>query len=83
MVNSYDDMMGEPSDPEDHPANNMPQATQHYAGDVVPILKNFKEEYSGQAGVRNSTGELSQHLNNSTYRTISDRTNIVPLRINK
>lgn len=37
MVNSYDDMMGSETDPSDHPATNVPQATQHYAGDVVPI----------------------------------------------
>lgn len=37
MVNSYDDMMGDPQDPSDHPAANMPQATQHYAGDVLPM----------------------------------------------
>lgn len=37
MVNSYDDMMGSASDPADHPATDMPQATQHYAGDVLPI----------------------------------------------
>lgn len=37
MSLSYDDMMGDEIDPTDHPANNMPQATQHYAGDVVPL----------------------------------------------
>jgi hypothetical protein len=28
---------GKPQDPGDHPAHNVPQATQHYAGDVLPI----------------------------------------------
>lgn len=37
MVNSYDDMMGDATDPADHPATNMPQATQHYAGDVISL----------------------------------------------
>lgn len=37
MVNSYDDMMGSPMDPEDHPAHDVPAATQHYAGDVLPM----------------------------------------------
>ncbi len=37
MANSYDDMMGSPQDPGDHEAANVPQATQHYAGDVLPI----------------------------------------------
>lgn len=37
MVNSYDDMMGSAMDPADHEASSMPQATQHYAGDVLPI----------------------------------------------
>lgn len=37
MVNSYDDMMGDETDPQDHSAHNMPQATQHYAGDVLPM----------------------------------------------
>lgn len=37
MVNSYDDMQGDPMDPGDHPATQMPQATQHYAGDVLPM----------------------------------------------
>jgi len=35
MVNSYDDIMGEPMDVSTHPAHNVPNATQHYAGDVV------------------------------------------------
>lgn len=33
---SYDSP-GSPMDPEDHPAHNVPQATQHYAGDVLPM----------------------------------------------
>lgn len=37
MVNSYDDIMGEPMDVDTHPAHNVPQATQHYAGDVLPM----------------------------------------------
>lgn len=37
MVNSYDDMQGSASDPSDMPVNTVPQATQHYAGDVVPM----------------------------------------------
>lgn len=37
MVNSYDDMQGDPMDPGDHPSTNMPQASQHYAGDVLPM----------------------------------------------
>lgn len=38
MVNSYDDMAGgEPMNPVDHPSYNIPQATQHYAGDVIPL----------------------------------------------
>lgn len=37
MAYSNDEMMGSPMDPEDHPATNMPQATQHYAGDVISI----------------------------------------------
>lgn len=37
MTGSYDEMMGSPSDPADHPATSMPQATQHYAGDVLPM----------------------------------------------
>lgn len=37
MVNSYDDIMGEPMDVDTHPAQSMPQATEHYAGDVLPM----------------------------------------------
>lgn len=37
MVNSYDDLMGTATDPEEHDAHNMPQATEHYAGDVIPL----------------------------------------------
>jgi len=37
MAISYDDMQGSPMDPSDHSASNTPQATQHYAGDVLPI----------------------------------------------
>lgn len=36
MVNSYDDIMGEPMDVDTHPSRNMPQPTQQYAGDVQP-----------------------------------------------
>lgn len=45
MVNSYQDMMGDEQDPQDHPAHNVPQATQHYAGDVVqfPISQQASE----------------------------------------
>lgn len=73
-------MMGTAMDPEDHPSNNMPTATQHYAGDVIPISSGRVEQYPGQRGVINSTGDIAQHLNNS--RTSSDRTNVVPLKIN-
>lgn len=34
---STDVSPGTPMDPGDHPAHNKPQATQHYAGDVLPI----------------------------------------------
>lgn len=37
MVNSYDNLMGDEQDPGDHPAHNVPQASQHYAGDVLPM----------------------------------------------
>lgn len=37
MVNSYEDMMGSEMNPTDHPAHDIPDATQHYAGDVLPI----------------------------------------------
>lgn len=37
MVSSYDDIMGEPMDVDTHPARNKPDATQHYAGDVLPF----------------------------------------------
>ena len=30
-------MMGDETDPQDHPAHNKPTATQHYAGDVISI----------------------------------------------
>lgn len=29
--------MGSPMDPDQHEAHNMPTATQHYAGDIVPL----------------------------------------------
>lgn len=35
MSTSYEEIMGSPIDPGDHPATNVPQATQHYAGEVV------------------------------------------------
>lgn len=37
MAYSYDEMLGSESDPSDHDSHNMPQASQHYAGDVLPI----------------------------------------------
>lgn len=37
MAYSNDELMGEASDPSDHPSTSMPTATQHYAGDVIPI----------------------------------------------
>lgn len=42
MVNSYDDMMGSPMDPSEHEVANVPQATEHYAGEVsnLPSIPN-------------------------------------------
>lgn len=40
MTNSYEDMMGTAMDPGDHPSHNVPQASQHYAGDVLPLRPN-------------------------------------------
>lgn len=37
MTGSYDDMQGTPMDPMDHPAYDKPDATVHYAGDVLPM----------------------------------------------
>lgn len=37
MVNSYDEMMGDATDPGDMAVSNVPRATQHYAGDVLPM----------------------------------------------
>lgn len=37
MVSSYDDIMGEPMDVDTHPARQIPEATQSYAGDVLPL----------------------------------------------
>lgn len=53
MVNSYDSMQGDPMDPGDHPNTNMPQATQHFAGDVLPIAgeKSMGGPYSKMGGV--------------------------------
>lgn len=37
MVNSYEGLMGTAMDPEDHDATDVPTATKHYAGDVLPM----------------------------------------------
>lgn len=37
MATQYDDMQGDEMDAKSHPANNVPQATEHYAGDVQPL----------------------------------------------
>lgn len=37
MSNSYDELMGDATDPGDMQVSNVPQATQHYAGDVLPL----------------------------------------------
>lgn len=41
MSSSYEDIMGTPMDPGDHPAYNKPDATEHHDGsqlaDVVPL----------------------------------------------
>lgn len=37
MAYSYDEMMGGEQDPSGHDSTNMPQASHHYAGDVLPI----------------------------------------------
>lgn len=49
MTGSYEEMMGTEQDPADHPATNMPQATQHYAGDVLPLPVNMGAGMLGQA----------------------------------
>lgn len=40
MVSSYEEIMGTPMDPGDHPATNVPDATEHHDGtkmaDVTP-----------------------------------------------
>lgn len=50
------------------------------AGDVIPLSSARKEEYPGQAGVINSTGDISQMLNESPWRKASDRTNVIPIK---
>lgn len=37
MSIQYDDMQGSATDVQDHPAHDLPTATQHYAGDVLPM----------------------------------------------
>lgn len=37
MSSQYDDMQGNPVDVQDHPAHDKPTATQHFAGDVLPM----------------------------------------------
>jgi hypothetical protein len=37
MSSQYDEIMGSPMDPGEHAATSVPQANQHYAGDVLPI----------------------------------------------
>lgn len=37
MSSQYDDMQGNPVDVQDHPTYDKPTATQHYAGDVLPL----------------------------------------------
>lgn len=65
MVNSYDEMMGDEQDPRDHPAYNKPDATQHYAGDVVPIRPSFLE--------RDIAGARRQVENERSMRNISNQ----------
>lgn len=84
MVNSYDNMMGDPMDPGDHPATNVPQATQHYAGDVVPMgiapsqqsSQNASdsriEAHSYALGTEKSPKVLS--IGNTTLKNWADRT---------
>lgn len=49
VSSSYDTMMGDIEDVDSHPSRNMPQATQHYAGEV--ISGNFPQ--SGLGGAAN------------------------------
>ena len=55
MTGSYDDMMGSPMDVKNHPANTVPNATQHYAGDLLEPKPSFSDltpkQKSGLRGV--------------------------------
>lgn len=63
MVNSYDDMQGTPMDVENHPAYDKPDATQHYAGDVLPLN-------APQTGLG---GAANQIRNQGTMRDIASK----------
>lgn len=73
MVNSYDDMMGSEMDPSDHPATSMPQATQHYAGDVVPMPMASSTKFNALAG-------QASNLLGSLLKTPVDLSNVSPIK---
>lgn len=49
MSAQYDDMQGAAQDVQDHPAYNKPDATQHYAGDVIPLSNVANDNYDPRA----------------------------------
>lgn len=73
MVSSYDEMQGDAMDTEAHPSHNVPQATQHYAGDVIAFPQSLGTMASSIIG-----GTMNNIAQSS--RTAMDRTNVTPIK---
>lgn len=73
MVSQYDDMQGDETNPREHPATNMPQASQHYAGDVIAMPM-------GMGQISNAIrGQTMNSLGSLDPKFPTDKTNVVPI----
>lgn len=61
MSVGYEEMMGSPMDVEDHPARDVPTATQHYAGEVVNIGEQMSNIRQSNEITRSISGSASRY----------------------
>lgn len=79
MALSYDDMVGQETDPADHPATSMPQATQHYAGNVSPLIRPANDNKNLDLG----TGGMSEKQINDSWSGLAKKIGVRPTLVPK
>jgi hypothetical protein len=74
---AYEDLQGSPMQVEDHSAYSKPNATQHYAGEVLPLqiekVRNFDYMHAGPAA--SNREEMIGKMNNNPAK---DKVKVMP-----